>query len=226
MKKFVYVMVVSFMAISFAFSTVQAEDKDYSKPQELVDASSNVLKRFGSHQDMTSFRGLVKTAKAIFVVPNMLRAGFVFGGSGGSGALLSRDNKSGAWSYPIFYTMGSVSFGLQIGADSSQIVLVVMTDRGMDSMLSSSFKLGADASVAAGPVGAGAKAATADILAYTMSKGVYGGATIEGAVVKPRDDWNSSYYGKQVSPADVVVRHAVANPDADALRQVVTDLAK
>lgn len=225
MKKFVYVMVVSFVAISFAFSTVQAEDKDYSKPDELVGASESVLKRFGAHPDMTSFRGLIKQSKAVFVVPNMLRAGFVFGGSGGSGALLSRDNKTGAWSYPIFYTMGSVSFGLQAGADSSEIVMVVMTDRGMDSLLSSSFKLGADASVAAGPVGAGAKAATADILAYTMSKGLYGGASIEGAVIKTRDEWNSSYYGKTVSPADVIVRHAATNPNADGLRKVVADLA-
>lgn len=224
MKRFIYVMVVSFMALSLTFSTAQAEEKDYSKPQELVDASANVLKRFGAHPEMAGFKGLVKNSKAIFVVPNMLRAGFVFGGSGGSGALLSRDNKTGTWSYPVFYSMGSVSFGLQAGADSSSIVLVVMTEKGMDSLLTSSFKLGAEVSVAAGPVGGGAKAATADILAYSLSKGLYGGATIDGAVIKPRDKWNSSYYGGATTPADVIVRQTATNPNANTLREVVAGL--
>ncbi len=225
MKKFVYVMVVSFMALSLTFSTAQAEEKDYSKPQDMVVASANVLKRFGAHPEMSSFKVLVKNSKAIFVVPNMLRAGFVFGGSGGSGALLSRDQKTGTWSYPVFYSMGSVSFGLQAGADSSAIVLVVMTEKGMDSLLAASFKLGADVSVAAGPVGVGAKAATADVLAFNLSKGLYGGATIDGAAIKPRDKWNSSYYGGTTSPADVIVRQAATNPNADTLREVVAGLA-
>ncbi len=224
MKKNFFIAAIVFLTISFSLSTSQAEEKDYSKPQDLVDNSVNVIKRFGAEKDMTAFRGLVKSAKAVFVVPQMLRGGFIFGGSGGSGALVARDEKTEAWGYPVFYTMGSVSFGLQIGADASQIVLLVMTEKGMDSLLTSSFKVGADVSVAAGPVGVGAKAATADILAYTQSKGAYGGATIEGAVIKVRDEWNSSYYGKDVTPADVIVRQTVANFNANPLRQVIAEL--
>lgn len=225
MKKIIGVVGFFLMVMLFSLGTSQAQESDYSKPQELVDQGVNVIKRFAEDDNMSVFRGLVKNAKAVFVVPQMLRGGFLFGGSGGSGALISRDLKTGEWSYPVFYTMGSVSFGLQIGADSSQIILVVMTDRGMDSMLSSSFKLGADASAAAGPVGAGAKAATADILAYTLSKGAYGGVTIEGAVIKPRDEWNSSYYGEKVSPADVIVRQKVTNANAEILRQTIAEIA-
>jgi len=117
--------------------------------------------------------------------------------------------------------MGSVSFGLQFGGEASEIILMIMTEKGMDSMLTTSFKLGADATVAAGPVGTGAKAATADILAFARSKGAFAGISIEGAVIKPRDGWNASYYGKTVSPADITIRHMVSNPHADKLRSLV-----
>lgn len=202
-----------------------AQDQDYSKPQELVDRSESVVKRFGSDKDLVTFRELMNEAKGVFIVPQMLKGGFLFGGSGGSGALLTRNEDSGEWSYPAFYTMGSVSFGLQIGAESSQIILLVRTEKGMDSMLSTSFKLGADASVAAGPAGGGAKAATADILAYSYSKGVYTGVSIEGAVIKVREGWNETYYGKKVSPADIFIRQEATNPAADDLRKAVAAVA-
>ena len=199
---------------------------DYSDTQALVDQSTILLKKFGEDPQMQWFHNNVQYAKAIFIVPQMLKAGFFIGGSGGSGALLSRDMKTNLWSYPVFYTMGSVSFGLQIGGEASQIILMVMTDKGMDSMLTTSFKLGADASVAAGPVGIGAKAATADILAFARSKGAFMGLAIEGAIVKPRDKWNAAYYKKQVTPADIIIRNMVTKPHADALRQVVIEQSK
>ncbi len=209
-----------FLTIS-SFTTVSASDKDYSDPQALVDQSSVVLQTFKDDPNMTWFRDNVQRAKAIFIVPQMLRAGFVIGGSGGSGALLSRDIKTGDWSYPAFYTMGSVSFGLQAGGETSEIILMIMTEKGMDSMLTSSFKLGADASVAAGPVGTGVKAATTDILAFARSKGVFAGVSIEGAVISPRNKWNASYYGQPATPADITIRHMVTNPHADKLRSLV-----
>jgi lipid-binding SYLF domain-containing protein len=202
-----------------------AVGEDYQKPQELVDQSTVVVKKFIAEETIDSFKNFASSAKALFIIPRMLKGGLVIGGSGGSGVLVSRDSATGDWGYPVFYTMGSVSFGLQAGAEASEMILLVMTDRGMDSMLTSSFKLGADASIAAGPVGVGAKAATADILAYSFTKGVYGGMSLEGAVIKTRDKWNSEYYGKEVSPADIVIRKIVQNPHADNLREAIAGKA-
>ena len=103
-----------------------------------------------------------------------MRAGFIFGGAGGNGALLVRDNP-GTWSYPAFYTVASGSVGLQAGAEVAEVILMIRSQRGADAMLSNSFKVGTDASVAAGPVGAGAQVQTSDILAFSRSKGALWG---------------------------------------------------
>lgn len=203
---------------------VFANEKEYTKPQEIVDQSLSVVKNFASDKELNTFQSLMGKAKGIFVVPQMLKGGFIVGGSGGSGVLFVKNEQTGTWSYPVFYTMGSVSFGLQIGAGSSQIILLVMTEKGIDSMLSDSFKLGAEISVAVGPVGGGAKAATADILSYMKSKGAYTGVSIEGAVVKIRNGWNETYYGQKVSPADVLIRKKVANKGAEQLRQTLSTM--
>lgn len=224
MKKITHGAVVVLVGVFLMFSMTQAEEKPYSKPQEIVDRSVPVIKRFGADKDLETFKSLLAEAKGVLIVPQLLKGGFFIGGSGGSGTLLSRDEKTGSWSYPVFYTMGAVSFGLQIGAGTSQIVLLVMTEKGMDSMLSNSFKLGAEASVAVGPAGGGAKVATADILSYMQSKGAYTGVSIEGAVLKIRDGWNETYYGKEVSPADIFIRKSVSNPGAEELRQAVVEL--
>ena len=99
------------------------------------------------------------------------RAGFIFGGAGGNGTLLVRDNP-GNWSYPAFYTVASGSVGLQAGAEVAEVILMIRSQRGADAMLTNSFKLGADASVAVGPVGTGAQVQTSDILAFSRSRGL------------------------------------------------------
>ncbi len=205
------------------FSATAGQAGDYSKPQELVAKGTAVFKSFMQDPNMEWFRNNVQNAKGIFIVPQMLRGGFIIGGSGGSGLLVARDQKTGEWSYPAFYTMGSVSLGLQIGADASEIILMVMTEKGINAMLSTEFKLGGDVSVAAGPVGASAKAQTADILAFGRSKGLFGGISIEGAVVAPRYEWNKSYYNTSVGPVDILIRKTVKNPQADELRAALPE---
>jgi len=195
-----------------------ARAQDFSKPEELVLKGEAVFKSFMADPNMGWFRDNIGNAKGIFIVPQMLRGGFFIGGSGGSGALLAQDKKTGKWSYPAFYTMGSVSFGMQIGADSSEIILMVMTDKGMQAMLSTEFKLGGDVALAAGPVGASAKAQTVDILAYGRSKGAFVGIAIDGAVIAPRYEWNNSYYSKDVLLTDILINQTVRNPQADNLR--------
>ena len=115
---------------------------------------------------------------------DFLHAGFIFGGAGGNGTLLVRDNP-GNWSYPAFYTVSSGSVGLQAGAEVAEVILMIRSQRGADAMLSNSFKVGTDASVAAGPVGAGAQVQTSDILAFSRSKGLYGGVNLDGSVISP-----------------------------------------
>ncbi len=203
------------------FVATGAAAQDAVEPQSLVDKATKTVETFKIDPNMTWFRDHLPDAKAVMVVPVLLKAGFIFGASGGHGALLERDETTGVWSYPAFYFMGSVTFGLQIGGEAAEVVLMIMTDRGKDAMLSTEFKLGADVSVAAGPIGAGAAAATVDVLAFSREKGLFGGLTIEGAVIKPRNEWNEAYYGRPVSPADILVRHSVSNGHADPLRQAV-----
>ena len=212
------------LLLCISATKVQAQNEDHSKPQELVDKSITVLKGFASKKEFENFFTLARNAKGIFLVPQMLKGGFVVGGSGGSGVLVANDGTD--WSYPAFYTMGAVSIGLQIGAESSQIMLLVMTEKGMDSMLSNSFKLGADATIAVGPVGTGAKAATADILSFSLSKGAYTGVSLEGAVITSRDSWNETYYGKPVRPKDIFIQKSVTNPGAEELRNELKRLVQ
>lgn len=208
------------------FARLPALAADAAEQQDIVDRARAAFLDFVADPNMGWFRDNVGDARGIFIVPNLVKAGFIFGGSGGSGVFLARDAQTGTWSYPAFYTMGSASFGLQAGAEVAQVVLLVMTDAGMDSFLSRSFKLGADASVAAGPVGAGAAVATADILSFSRAQGVFGGLTVSGAVIEPREDWDTAYYGRPVRSVDILVQRTVTNPLADPLRTAVASAAR
>jgi lipid-binding SYLF domain-containing protein len=138
-----------------------------------------------------------------------------------------RDEKTGEWNGPAFYALGGASYGPQIGGEVSQTVFLVMTQRGISSFLSNSFKLGADVGVAVGPVGIGASAATAnlsaDILSFSRSRGLYAGASLSGAVIAVRDIWNRAYYGKRTTTTDILIRREVFNPEA---RKLVEELEK
>jgi lipid-binding SYLF domain-containing protein len=198
-----------------------AAAQDAAEAQELLDKARKTVEDFKADPDIPWFRDHVPDAKAVMVVPVLIKGGFIIGGSGGHGALLWRDRAAGGWSYPAFYFMGAVSFGLQIGGEAAEVVLMAMTEKGKDAFLSTEFKLGADVSVAAGPVGAGAQAATVDVLSFSRSKGLFGGLTVEGAVIEPRDDWNQAYYGKAVRPVDILVRGAARNAGAEPLRRAL-----
>ncbi|WP_228721359.1 lipid-binding SYLF domain-containing protein [Desulfosediminicola ganghwensis] len=191
-----------------------------------MEKSTTVVSSFTADPDLDWFRKNVYRAQAVLIIPQNLKGAFLVGGAGGSGVLLARDIKTGQWSYPAFYTLGSLSIGLQAGAESSEIILMVMTERGMESMLTSSFKLGADVTLAAGPVGVGAKAKTADIISYARAKGVFAGVSLDGAVVKTRDGLNGAYYGRKVSPTDILIRRDAVNGHADKLRAAVKAVAK
>ena len=224
---FLAVSMVVYLAVP-AFAHDSRERARHSRESiQAVEKARFTLDSFMNDSNMGAFRDLLKDAKGVLIVPQMLKGAFVVGASGGNGVLLVRDEKTGRWTGPAFYTLGGGSFGLQIGGEASEVILLAMTDRGINSLLANSFKLGADAGLAAGPVGVGVSAATAnlsaDILSFSRSKGLYGGISLEGAVVAVRGDWNDAYYGKNVSPADILVRRDVTNPHSAAL---ISDLSK
>ncbi|MET0154115.1 MAG: lipid-binding SYLF domain-containing protein [Candidatus Binatia bacterium] len=193
---------------------------------DLVSEARSALLDFSVDPNQGGFRDTAKHAKAVLVIPRLRKGGLIVGGSGGSGVLLARDPQSGAWSYPAFYTMSSVTVGAQIGGEVAQMILVVMSERGLDSLLASSVKLGTAVEVAAGPVGTGTSAATADILAYSRSKGLFGGATLEGAWVTEREGWNQEYYGQSVRSIEILRNRKVSNAQADPLREVVAKVTE
>jgi SH3 domain-containing YSC84-like protein 1 len=204
---------------------------DAMDARHLVDKAKITLDSFDRAKDMSAFRDLLKDAKGVFIAPQILKGAFIVGVSGGSGVFMVRDAATHKWSQPAFYTIGSASFGLQIGGQASEVVLLAMTDRGVTALLSNSVKLGADVGVAAGPVGIGASAATAnlsaDIVAFARSKGLFAGISLDGALVKVRDSLNHAYYDAKVTPTDILVKRRVANRYSGRLISAIsTDAAK
>ena len=189
-----------------------------SEQQTLVDKASVSLSRFLRDPDMTWLQANIKNAKGVMIAPEVLKAGFIFGGSGGRAVLVARDPKTGRWAGPAFYALATASVGFQAGVSVSEAVTLVMTDKGMSALLTPSFKIGGDASVAAGPVGAGAKSnIVADLITFSRAKGIYGGLNLDGTVVNTSDDWNQAYYGKPVQSPDILVRVSVHAKGASKL---------
>lgn len=175
-------------------------------------------------------KSLMRRAKGVMVFPNVLKGAFFIGGEGGSGVLMVR-NPDGSWSYPAFYTMGALSFGLQFGGQASEVMLIIMTEKGLEAILRDQVKLGGAISAAVGPVGTGAQAGVttglggADVITYSLNQGLFLGAALDGAVLARREDWNHNYYGRPVTPREIVLEHSVSNPKADELRSVITGFA-
>jgi lipid-binding SYLF domain-containing protein len=210
-------------------SATPAISAEATEQQQLVDKAKMTLEAFASDSSLgTAIRDLKDETKALFIVPQFLRGAFVFGGAGGSGVLLVRDEKTHKWSEPAFYTMGSASFGLQIGGDVSEMVLVVRNQKGLEEFYRSDFKLGADASMAVGPVGQGAsvKGIAADIIGYARKKGVFVGISVDGSIIAVSDDSNQAYYGKPVRPTDITVTRSVSNPKSADLRNTAAKVMK
>ena len=220
----IYALIVFIALFALAPPSVIAED--VAKQQELVEKARLTFDKFFADPNMDRFRQLGKEAKGIFIVPQILKGAFFFGGEGGSGVLLTKDKKTGEWSYPAFYTIGSASFGFQFGGKSSEVVLVVRTNKGLEEFYSTGFKIGAGANIAAGPIGGGAaaKGIAADLLSFAYSKGAFAGISLDGSGIKVSDSSNEAYYGKPVRPVHILVQRSVQNPKADELRAAVSKL--
>jgi lipid-binding SYLF domain-containing protein len=194
-----------------------------AEPEALVSDARTTLSNFIRDPDQTWIQENLNRAKAVMIAPQIVKAGFIFGGSGGRAVLVARDGRT--WSGPAFYNLATASVGFQAGVEVSEAIIVVMTDKGLNSLMAASFKMGGDSSIAAGPVGAGAKSTvTADLITFTRAKGVYGGVNLDGTVVNTNIPWNDAFYGRSnVLPPDILIRRSVTSPKSSAL---LTDVAR
>ena len=218
-----------FLAAALFAGSVTSASAGAGEAQDLVDKAELTVNAFRVDPDMGSMRSLMRRAHGVLIIPQVLKAGFFIGGEGGTGVLMTRQLDS--WSAPAFYTMGAGSIGLQFGAQTSEVVLVFMTERAVDAVLFNKVKLGADASAAAGPIGAGIEAGTTtnfreDVYTYSKSKGLFAGASLEGAVLDTRERLNYEYYARDISPEDIVLKNRVDNRGADDLRAALNRLLR
>jgi len=171
-------------------------------------------------------RDLLRDARAILIVPALVKGGFIFGGEGGDGVLLERHGHS--WSQPAFYSLASASFGLQIGLEKSELVMFVMSDRALRAVERSKFKFGAGAGLTVVTLGAAAEGATSgnlsgDIIVWASSVGAYGGLTLNGSVLAPKDDWNEDFYGRSVSVREILA-NKVSSGQTRELRSAIASV--
>jgi SH3 domain-containing YSC84-like protein 1 len=215
------------LAVAASFGSLPARASDASDAAALVQTAQATINTFVANKDFPSLPPALAKAVGVLVFPQVLKAGFVLGGSGGTGVLLVRDAASGDWVGPAFYTIGSASFGLQAGAQSAEVVMVIQSQKALDSIYSNKVKLGGDMSVAVGPKGSGGAAAlSSDFLAFSTTKGLFAGIAFDGSVVDVRQNLNAAYYGPNTSPIDIVVKRTAVNPAAEPLRQTMKSAAK
>jgi SH3 domain-containing YSC84-like protein 1 len=189
------------------------------KLKSRIDDAAAVLIELHTAPDKDVPQELWDRASCVIVIPSLKKAAFVFGGEYGKG--LMSCHRNGSWSAPVFMELGKGSWGLQIGAQSIDLILLVNNERGMKKLLGNKVTLGAEASVAAGPVGRDTRAATdaqmhAEILSYSRTQGLFAGINLSGGVLKPDPDDNEDLYGKPVSAADILTTDKVAAPAATA----------
>ncbi len=193
--------------------------------QDRLDNSAKVLQQIQAAPDTGIPDEILAKARCIAVVPHMLKAGFGIGGEHGKGVVTCRN--ANGWSAPAFMTVTGGSFGFQIGGEGVDLVMLAMNDTGMQKLLSDKIELGADASVAAGPVGRHASADTdvklnAEILTYSRTKGAFAGVALKGAVIRQDKDSTQSYYGRDISNQALLTGKVPAPAGAQAFLNTVS----
>jgi lipid-binding SYLF domain-containing protein len=174
---------------------------------ELVRRANGVIEEARHDPQFGNSRQLFQTARGVMVVPQLVKGGFWIGGEGGNGILMA--SHGSRWSNPAFYTLASASFGLQIGLEVAEVVLFVMSQRALNAWMQDEVKLGGQAGLTVLVVGSNAGAAATthanvDVIAWSKAKGAYAGITLEGSIIKPRNEWNAAYYGRPVTPVQVL----------------------
>lgn len=206
---------------AFTVSPVAAQDTIQQR-KLLLEAEAALIDLRAAEPLAGKMDSAIDRARAVLIIPNLLKGAFIVGGEGGSGVLLAR-RADGTWSAPVFVTLGAASVGLQIGGQSSKVLFAVMNDKALDALLSDKVKLGVDVGIAVAHKGAGLEASTTtavsdDIFQFAVSQGLFGGGALEGAVIEPRDSWNEAYYGRTLGPKAIVSDLNLFAPEANPLR--------
>src|SRR6202042_2909598 len=215
-KSSTYLMSLLFVVLPILSSSASAAD--HEKDQDRLRNSGTVLKEILDVPDDIP-QGLLDKADCVVVFPSVLKAAFIFGGSYGRGVMSCRrgDDFKGIWGAPTMMALEGGSFGLQIGGEATDFVLLVMNERGASAILASKVKLGADASVAAGPVGRDASADTdaylrSEVLSYSRSRGLFAGISLEGSSLRPDDDATADVYGRKLTAREIVLGGKISVP--------------
>jgi len=223
MKKIMAVLLMSLIGLvgTLAWAGSNREDT-VDRMQKSVDVPQSIM----STPDKGIPEEVLNGAKCVVIVPDLIKGGFVFGGKHGRGVATCRTPEG--WSAPAFVSVGGGSWGLQIGIEDVDLVMLVMNDRGLQHLLSSKFELTGEGSVAAGPVGRHASAGTdwkmnTELLTYSRSKGVFAGLTLEGAVVEQDNDSTRAIYGKHMMFRNILSGHAATPESAHAFVKAVSD---
>jgi SH3 domain-containing YSC84-like protein 1 len=218
-------LMCALMGVLFLATASRGDDKE--KDEDRLANCGTVMKEILDVPDDIP-QDLLDKADCVVVFPSVLKAAFVVGASYGRGAMSCRkgENFNGPWGPPTMMALEGGSFGLQIGGQATDFVLLVMNDRGANGILASKVKLGGDASAAAGPVGRDASAETdvtlrAEILSYSRARGAFAGISLEGSTIRPDNDANERIYGSKIPARDIVLRDAVPVP-ASARAMIAT----
>jgi SH3 domain-containing YSC84-like protein 1 len=210
--------ILALTLILVGLTACRGEGNLRSEPEQLIDNATAVAKGMFSDPNFASMLNLTNRSKGVLIVPSMLRAGFIWGARTGNGVLLMRDADGRGWSQPAFYTLGGVNWGLQAGVQDQQIIIVIMTERGLNAVMRRSATLGADASVSAGELGRGYNAATgvginSDMYAFAKtSGGLFAGLALEGSWIEQRDSWNREIYGENATPRGILSDRTFSAP--------------
>lgn len=208
-------MLCAVFLLTVAARTQNKDDKN-EEAARLADATA-AFSEIMSAEDRAIPRAVLGKAEGIAVFPSTIKAGFVVGGMRGRGVLSVR-GETGTWSSPAFLTLTGGSVGLQIGGQATDLVLVIMNRRGLENLVRNQFKVGADASVAAGPVGRDAQASTdiqmrAQILSYSRARGVFAGVTINGSTIRQDKNANQRFYGRPLGTQQIVFDRVGGAPE-------------
>ena len=227
MNRFLAMAAVATTVVAMALSqTACSPTTTQTEQQSLVDRATLTVQDMMTQNVSQDPKSLLRRAKAVMVCPRIFKAGFFFGGEGGNCVLLARAG-NGTWSYPAFYSIGSGSFGLQFGIADNQLLMLIMTEKGLNAVLDSQIKLGANAGIAIATIGAGIQGSTTtaigpDIVAFAASRGLFGGVALEGSLMSSDSHANQSYYGQPLATRQLVMQMQGSNPGADPIRDLLT----
>lgn len=222
-----FILIISTISACAAIFTKKSEPQIQ---QLLVDEARIVVDAFGIDPEMKWSHEYLKDTIGVLIIPDLYKGAWFFGASGGKGVLLVRDQDENRWFGPAFYTIGSISFGIQFGGQKSEAIILVRTKKGIELLQKTSVKLGGDGSIAIGPVGVGGQGAiaptswNADYVTLARSRGAFMGLSFDGAIIHENYDWNKAYYGKPVRPMDIITTHSAINANAEELRSAVAKL--